>query len=173
MSIKFFAISPNGIECDAVPIGTDHRLQNWHIDNLDEVVVPFNRMYVHFDDLTHETGMVSLHKPASFTISKEATDNNLHLTRRDVIDQLKAIVYHIYDHPSIFGLRAWTKLDKLFIQSIRQSNQGYWTAFIHPNYIGLDMLDDPDAKRNQDEVKELAQSDFRVSYSLKVSGGFV
>ena len=132
MSITFKSVSPIGyVSKSSVPIGRHAKLQNWTLVDADEVVVPFNRMFVYFGDKTHEDGMVSLKKPASFTIS--ASDGKM-ITRRDVVDQIKNIVDTIHSNPSVFMMHDWVDMDYIFLFNVCMTNQGHWEAFIHGNW---------------------------------------
>lgn len=132
MSISFKSVSPLGyVSNGSVPIGRHAKLQDWTLVDPDEVVVPFNRMFVYFGDSTKEDGMVSLKKPASFTVS--ASDGKM-ITRRDVVDQIKDIVNTIHSNPSVFKMRGWVDMDYLFLFVMSLTNQGHWEAFIHSSW---------------------------------------
>jgi len=132
MSISFKSVSPLGyVSNGSVPIGRHAKLQGWTLVDADVVVVPFDRMFMYFGDVTSEEGMVSLSKPASFTVS--ASDGKM-ITRRDVVDQIRRIVDTIHANPRVFEMHDWVDMDTLFLFCVSLTNQGHWEAFIHSSW---------------------------------------
>ena len=147
--MQFESISPMGYVCGGAPIGRDPRLQNWILVDPNVVVSPFDRMFMYLSDRTHETGMLSLKKPAAFTLV--ASDYRVGLTRVDVWTQVKAIVDNIVANPSVFAMRSWVDPDSLFLDNIWQTTTGQWEAFVHSYVYDLGDVENPAAIKKQRE----------------------
>lgn len=127
--IQFNSISPLGNPCSSVPIGKDIDFQNWTLCDADKLITPFGRMFIYIGDKTHEDGILSLKKPAAFTIT--ASDTNIGLTYSDFVKQIRDIVYNISENPNIFSMRSWLNINTIFLDSIYMTTRGDWYVNIH------------------------------------------
>ena len=169
-SITFNSISPLGYQCDAIPIGTDTRLQDWTLIDAESLITPFGKMFVYISDRTHETGMLSLQKPAAFTI--DASDKTNGLTRIDFVNQIKKIVNNISNNPDIFAMRTWINMESIFLHNIWHKSNGTWEIFVCSYISNLNELEDPEAIEKQRILMEnykLHMANRELSLQNKIS----
>ena len=133
MTKVFESVLPNGSKLCAYPLSPHGKLAGVKLTNPDEVIVNMSKIFVIFSNKTHETGMLSLIKPAGFTIT---ADRNpvIGVTKQDIVDQVPKIVKIIFNNPDIYGLCDWSSYDRLMIESIWCSTTGHYSMFISETY---------------------------------------
>jgi hypothetical protein len=134
--MRFCSYTPSGTFFPVFPIGTHEKLQDWKLIDGEDVVIPLCSAFIHFDSSDQEDGMVSLLKPASFTIT---ASNGVAITRFDIVDQVIKIVQVIIDNPDVFHMRNWVDMTNLFIQSMWMTSMGHWQILIAP-YGDVNMM---------------------------------
>jgi hypothetical protein len=101
-------------------------------DDLDECIILASSIFVMFKGGESEVGMLSLKKSAGFTFT--ASNASIGLTRRDIIDQTKAIVLMMSQNDGVFEMNKWTKVQGLRLYRMWLGSMGYWKMFITPLY---------------------------------------
>lgn len=137
---QFSSVLPSGHVLNGFPIGNHANIDGVKLLNPDGVVVSLPQLFVIFKGETHEDGMVSLRKPAGFSI--QAKNRAVGVTLKDVIDQVPRIIKMMMDNPEVFDMRTWTNYENLVIQSIWYSAPGHFKMFIaetHGNIASLDV----------------------------------
>lgn len=146
----FHSTSPKGDLCFGFPIGNHPKLQGFTLLNANKSIISLPKIFILFQDVTHETGMVSVRKQAGFTIV--AKDKSIGITRRDIVDQVPRIVRLMMDNPEIFDMRPWSNYDWLFINGIHNVMPGYFVVGIGQN------MDDPDTFDSINKLPEFTVS---------------
>lgn len=125
---QFSSVLPSGHVLNGFPIGNHPKIEGVMLWNPKGVVVSLPQLFVMFKGETHENGMVSLRKPAGFSI--QAKDRATGVTLQDIVDQVPRIVKMMMDNPEVFDMRTWSNYDNLVLQDIWYSAPGHFEMFI-------------------------------------------
>ena len=136
---QFRSILPSGHVTHGYPIANHHKLDGIKLLNPERVVVSLPQLFILFKGETHEDGMVSLRKPAGFTI--QAKNRGLGVTMQDIVDQVPRIIKMIIENPAVFNMRTWSNYDNLVIQDIWYSAPGHFEMFIAETLGDIASLD--------------------------------
>jgi hypothetical protein len=97
--------------------------------NPDDVIVTLPQIFLLFTNNNQEDGMISVKKPAGFTIV--AKNSKLGVTMQDFVEQVPRIVKLMVDNPEIFNMRTWSNYDNLVIDEVWATSTGYFETFIY------------------------------------------
>lgn len=136
---QFSSVLPSGHVLNGFPIGKHAKIEGVKLLNPERVVVSLPQLFIMLKGETQEDGMVSLRKPAGFSI--QAKNRYLGVTLQDIIDQVPQIIKMIMDNPEIFDMRTWSNYDNLVIQDIWYSPPGHFEMFIAETYGDIANLD--------------------------------
>jgi hypothetical protein len=136
---QFSSVLPSGHVLNGYPIGNHAKVEGVTLLNPERVVVSLPQLFIMFKGETHEDGMVSLRKPAGFSI--QAKHRAVGVTLQDIIDQVPQIIKMIMDNPEVFDMRTWSNYDDLVIQNIWYSPPGHFEMFIAETHGDIAMLD--------------------------------
>jgi hypothetical protein len=136
---QFSSVLPSGHVLNGFPIGNRAKIEGVKLLNPERVIVSLPQLFIMFKGETHEDGMVSLRKPAGFSI--QAKNRGLGVTLQDIVDQVPRIVKMIMDNPKVFDMRTWSNYDNLVIQDIWYSPPGHFEMFIAETHGDIASLD--------------------------------
>jgi hypothetical protein len=147
--MNFSSVSPSGFQAYGFPIGNHLKLQGYKLLDADKPLVSLPKIFIMFQDVTHEEGMVSVKKQAGFTIV--AKDKTVGITRQDIVDQVPRIVRLMMNNPDIFDMRPWSNYDWLWINGIYNVMPGYFQIGIMQNMNDPDDFDEEYHKELSDK----------------------
>ena len=138
MYINFYSTSPCGYNLSCVNLG----VHQWNIINENEVVCPFDKMFVYISDKTQDDAFISLKKPAAFTI--QAVEREKGITRKQIVDQVKNIMDCIINNQDVFAMTNSdvSTINSLFVRSLNLTSQGHWQLGIENNVINFTLWND-------------------------------
>jgi hypothetical protein len=125
---QFTSALPSGHVLNGFPIGNHAKIDGVKLLNSEGVVVSIPQLFIMFKGERHEDGMLSLRKPAGFSI--QAKHRATGVTLQDIVDQVPRIVKMMMDNPEVFDMRTWSNYDNLVIQDIWYSAPGHFEMFI-------------------------------------------
>jgi hypothetical protein len=124
---KFVSILPSGHVFHGFPFG--NHSNGIKLMNPDDVIVTLPQIFLLFTNNNQEDGMISVKKPAGFTIV--AKNSKLGVTMQDFVEQVPRIVKLMVDNPEIFNMRTWSNYDNLVIDEVWATSTGYFETFIY------------------------------------------